>query len=141
MKVKDLYRSLLRLYPVDFREQFSQEMGSIFERRAAERSSKGRIALAVFVAREFLSIMKNACAMRMGPIFTRPGPTPVASPCLPRNLQEAAEQRARAIRNMVACIGKHEFTQARHYSYEEIRLRQLVEQLQSKVPAEGGGTA
>ena len=49
MKLIDLYRVLLLLYPADFRQQFSEEMISVFEQRAGERlanrdSRAGRLA-------------------------------------------------------------------------------------------------
>jgi hypothetical protein len=139
MNISGLYRSLLRLYPADFREQFSQEMCSVFERRAAERSGKGKVAASAFVLREFVNVVKTACAMRMP--RRDDSEIAAASSTPPRNLEEAAEQRAQAIRKMVVCIGKHEFAQARRYSYEEVRLQKLVGQFQSNVPAESGGTA
>jgi hypothetical protein len=41
MGIRDLFRRLLCLYPADFREEFSEEMCRVFERRAEEYSRRG----------------------------------------------------------------------------------------------------
>jgi hypothetical protein len=54
MRVVDLYRGLLFLYPADFRDQFSEEMVSVFQQRAGERPG-----IFSFFAREFSASQKE----------------------------------------------------------------------------------
>ena len=63
MKLSDLYRVLLLLYPADFRTQFSEEMISVFEQRAGERFANRDSQQIVWLAIEFLSIVKGAHTM------------------------------------------------------------------------------
>jgi hypothetical protein len=46
-------------------------------------------------------------------------------------MEEAARQRAAAIRSIVAAIAEHDFVGARRNSDEEVRLAQVLETLQS----------
>ena len=65
MRVVDLYRGLLLLYPDDFRNQFSEEMISVFQQRASERPGTFH-----FFVRELSSIAKGACIMWLAKILT-----------------------------------------------------------------------
>ncbi len=47
----------------------------------------------------------------------------------PLTLAEGAKQRETAIRNMVASIARHDFTNARRYSEEETRLKNFIQDL------------
>jgi hypothetical protein len=76
MRVVDLYRGLLFLYPVSFRNQFSEEMISVFQGRAAERSGTFK-----FFIRSFSSIAKGACIMWLAKILAvnrNPSPSEAA---------------------------------------------------------------
>jgi hypothetical protein len=57
------------------------------------------------------------------------GPELPVTPLL--SMEEAARQRATAIRSMVAAIAEHDFVCARRNSDEEVRLAQALERLQS----------
>jgi hypothetical protein len=130
MRVVDLYRGLLFLYPVAFRAQFSEEMVSVFQQRAGERPG-----IFSFFAREFFSIAKGACTMWLAKILTvnsNPPPSEAADATYsPVNIAEINSRRLTAIRMMVASIAKHDFLNARRYSYEESRLKRALYDLES----------
>ncbi len=44
----------------------------------------------------------------------------------PLSIAEVARLRDAAIRNMVAAIARHDFSNARRYSYEEAHLKNLL---------------
>lgn len=136
MRVVDLYRSMLLLYPAAFRDQFSEEMVSVFQQRAGERPG----ALNFFV-REFFSIGKGACTMWLAKILTlnrNPPPSEAADAiCTPVTITEIKSQRQTAIRMMVASIARHDFPNARRYSNEETRLKLVLRDLETETPAPG----
>jgi hypothetical protein len=140
MRLVDLYRGLLFLYPVAFRDQFSEEMVSVFKQRAGERPG----TLNFFVT-EFSSIAKGACIMWLAKILAvnrNPPPSETADAlCTPVTIAEINSQRQTAIRMMVASIARHDFLNARRYSYEETRLKLVLYDLESGTPAPEGETA
>jgi hypothetical protein len=140
MRLVDLYRGLLLLYPGDFREQFSEEMISVFQQRARERP----VTLS-FSVREFSSIAKGACIMWLVKILTVnriPPPSEAVEAALnPLTIAEINTRRQAAIRMMVASIAKHDFHNARRYSNEETRLQRVLRDLESGTPAPGSKTA
>jgi hypothetical protein len=140
MKALDLYRGLLFLYPGDFRNQFSEEMISVFQQRAGERPETFK-----FFLREFSSIVKGACIMWLAKILTfKRNPSPSEgedATCTPVTVAELTSQRQTAIEKMVASIAKHDFLTARRYSYEEIRLKRILHDLEDGISAPEGSTA
>jgi len=140
MRVVDLYRGLLFLYPVAFRDQFSEEMVSVFQQRAGERPG-----MFSFFAREFFSIAKGACTMWLAKILTvnsNPPPSEAAdATSSPVTIAEINSRRQTAIRMTVASIAQHDFLNARRYSYEETRLKLVLHDLESETPAPEGETA
>jgi hypothetical protein len=138
MRVVDLYRSLLFLYPADFRNQFSEEMICVFQQRAGERPGTFN-----FFVSEFSSIAKGACIMWLAKILTRnPSPSEAAdATCTPVTIAELNRQRQTAIGKMVSSIAKHDFLNARRYSYEETRLSRVLHDLENGTPAPGSETA
>jgi hypothetical protein len=130
MRVVDLYRGLLFLYPEAFRNQFSEEMISVFQRRAGDRPGTFN-----FFVSEFSSIAKGACIMWLAKILTRnPSPSEAAdATCTPVTIAELNSQRQTAIRKMVASIARHDFLNARRYSYEEARLKRILRDLEDGI--------
>jgi hypothetical protein len=133
MRLTNTYQTLLLLYPADFRRQFSAEMLCVFEQRAGERFANGKSATIAFVLGEFFSIVKGAYTMWFARILQinrnhLPSP-PTSSNFEPLTLAEATKQRETAIRNMVASIARHDFTNARRYSEEETGLKNLIQDL------------
>jgi hypothetical protein len=132
MRVVDLYRSVLFLYPADFRNQFSEEMISVFQQRAAERPGAF-----YFFVREFSSIAKGACIMWLAKNLTRhPSPSEATDTTgTTLTISELDNQRQTAIRKMVASIARHDFLNARRYSNEETRLKRVLHDLEKGTPA------
>lgn len=145
MRVSDLYRGLLLLYPADFRKQFSEEMISVFEQRAGEcAANREPVAFAFFVM-EFFGIVKGACIMWLAkvlPANRKPSrPEAAAATVGPMTISELTEQRDAAIKDMVASIAEHDFINARRYSYEEVRLKRLLQDLEDGISVTGSRTA
>jgi hypothetical protein len=129
------YKGLLWLYPVEFRERFSEEMLCVFEQRAVDRFANRKSGF-TFLVTEFSSILKGAYLMWLGRIVSmnrKPVPaqeTGSLSPSL--TLADAIRERDSAIKNMVAAIANHDFSNARHYSEEEVRFKTYIENLQAQ---------
>ena len=138
MRVVDLYRGLLFLYPGDFRNQFSEEMISVFQQRAGERPETFQFFLS-----EFSGIAKGACIMWLAKILTlNPSPSEAEdATSTPVTIAELTSQRQTAIKKMVASIAMHDFLNARRYSYEEVRLKRILRDLEDGISAPGSSTA
>jgi hypothetical protein len=131
MRISNLYRGLLSLYPADFRKQFSEEMFCVFEQRAGERFA--RSAPVGFVLAELSSIVREAYPMWLAKILPvhRHRSDVVAATDASPTLAELMKHRETAIKNMVASIATHDFINARRYSYEAHRLNNLLQNLQN----------
>ena len=130
MKALDLFRGLLFLYPRDFRGQFSEEMITVFQQRLGERPESFK-----FLLWEFFSIAKGACIMWLARIRTlnvNPAPTEAeGASCASVTVAELNRQRQTAIKEMVTSIARHDFLNARRYSYEEVRLKRILRDLEN----------
>jgi hypothetical protein len=130
MRAADIYRCALVFYPREFREQFSEEMISVFEQRAGEHFAGRELAPFAFLLREFFGIMKGAHVMWLSKFLPvdRDGlrPDTSVSSTATVTASEVKLQRDAAIRNMVAAIAEHDFINARRYSYEEMRLKNIL---------------
>jgi hypothetical protein len=139
MTTGDFYRRLLSLYPPEFRQQFSEEMVSVFEQKAGERFADRKSASFAFLLTEFSSVVKGAYLMwltKILPIDRNRSESRPAEPTAPiLSLEQATKQRNIAIRNVVAAIGDHDFLNARRYSDEEVRLKHVQQELQGRPPA------
>lgn len=60
-----LYRHMLRLYPADHREQFEEEMITVFLELEQERGGQGRAAQTWFCLRETAGIIGSALRARL----------------------------------------------------------------------------
>jgi hypothetical protein len=133
-----LYRALLHLYPASFRKQFSEEMICVFEQSAGERLANRKSASFAFLFTEFFGIVRGAAIMWLAQILpshrTPSSSTESDSNDEPLSTAQVANQRDAAIRNMVAAICQHEFNNARRYSYEEARLKRLLEDGERATP-------
>ena len=109
MTTGDFYRRLLSLYPPEFRQQFSEEMVSVFEQKAGERFADRKSASFAFLLTEFSSVVKGAYLMwltKILPIDRNRSESRPAEPTAPiLSLEQATKQRNIAIRNVVAAIG------------------------------------
>ena len=69
-------------------------------------------------------------------------PSEAADPtCTPLTIVELNSQRQTAIRKMVASIAKHDFLNARRYSYEEVPLKRILRDLEDGISVPGISTA
>ena len=131
MKLSDLYRVLLLLYPASFRRQFSEEMISVFKQRAGERFANRDSPPVAWLAIEFLSIVKGAHTMWLTRIlpFHRDSSSSDATEASP-TVAEVSRRRHAAVKAMCEAIAKHDFINARHYSNEETRLKHLLVEME-----------
>jgi hypothetical protein len=133
MTTGDFYRRLLSLYPPEFRQQFSEEMVSVFEQRAGGRLADRKSASFAFLLTEFSSVVKGAYLMWMTKILpidrnrSDSGPAEATTPIL--SVEEVTKQRNIAIRNLAAAIADHDFINARRYSNEEALLKHTLQEL------------
>jgi hypothetical protein len=127
-----VYRALLWLYPFDFRQQFSEEMISVFEQRAGERFANGEAVSFTFLLAEYTGIVKGAYVMWFSKIlaFDRKQ-TSAGTTTSELNLEEAKTLRDLTIRKMVGAIAKHDFVAARRLSDEEAQLKHRIETLEN----------
>jgi hypothetical protein len=109
-------------------------MVSVFEQRAGERFADRRSVPFAFLLTEFSGIVKGAYIMWLGKIFpmdrnrSEAGSALVTTATL--SLEDVTRHRDLAIRKMVTAIADHDFVNARRYSDEEARLKQVLEELQ-----------
>jgi hypothetical protein len=144
MIANSFYRRIIRLYPRDFRQQFSDEMSSVLQQRADDGLTRGKAAATLLFLKETTSIVKGACFMWMAKLFSVSASAKDPLPSEPRptpTLSELAAQRQLAIRQMVAAIAKHNFSAARAEAQEESRLKSLIAKLESEAPTAGTRTA
>ena len=80
MGLASAYRIILRLYPVDYRVRFAQEMQNAFSRTADEYSLLGRAAFVRFILGEFSGLIRCAHAEWMAKMRTDKS---VRGRCLP----------------------------------------------------------
>src|SRR5712691_8654506 len=57
-----LYQSLLRLYPIPYRQQFADEMTTVFREVDADARKKGNFATSKFYLREIAGLFRGAIA-------------------------------------------------------------------------------
>lgn len=133
IKTTTLFRALLWLYPSEFRQDFSQEMISVFEQRAGERFADRGAASFAFLLTEFFAIVKGANIMWFSNILPTRHEQSESGATTTHILsaEEATKLRNQAIEKMVAAIADHDFVKARRYSDEEARLKHVLEELQS----------
>jgi hypothetical protein len=131
MKLSDLYRFLLLLYPASFRRQFSEEMISVLEQRAGERFANRDSLPVAWLAIEFLGIVKGAHMMWLSRIlpFHRDSSSSDATEAS-LTVAEVSRRRHDAIKAMCEAIAKHDFINAREYSNEETRLKHLLVEME-----------
>jgi hypothetical protein len=145
MKLGALYRSLLLLYPAEFRTQFSEEMISVFEQRAGERFANRDSKQVVWLAIEFFSIVKGAHTMWLSSILPIQRNSRSSESALPTEASlttaELTTRRHVAIKAMCAAIARHDFIHARQHSDEEARLKYLLGEMERGISTAKSRTA
>ena len=165
MSVGRAYRTLLRLYPSDYRALFVPEMQNAFEQAAEERRLRSKPAFIRFLLGEFIGLLTGAIAEWIAKLTTdnsvrgrclpdlrmmRPPGVPrelwFAGACLsagqgslPDEVIEAQARISMLIQRTVHAIANHDFPGARRYSYEERQARDELRRLQEKYDIDDSG--
>ena len=163
MSAAQAYRTLLRLYPRDYRARFALEMQNAFERAAEEHRRSGIPVFLRFLLGEFIGLFEGAGAEWIAKLTTDRS---VRGRCLPdvrmmrppgvsRELwfagpnlghgqasvrDEVAQAEARIsmlIERTVHAIANHDFPGARRYCYEELQARDELRGLRQKYHTDG----
>jgi hypothetical protein len=164
MKFTRAYRTLLRLYPEDYKAMFSAEMLNAFEKATEERRAQGGLILVRFILAELAGLIIGAGVEWIAKLTTdkalrgqclpdlrmmRPPGVPhevwFASACMSSGqsvamdeMIEAKEKIAVLIRGMVHAIANHDFPGARSYSYQERETREHLRLLEEKYTGSRG---
>jgi hypothetical protein len=160
-----IYRTLLRLYPGDYRAVFAVEMGNAFDRVAEDHRPLGRPAFLRFLVSEFSGLFISIGAEWVAKWTTdssvrgrclpdlrmmRPPGVPrelwFAGACLsgghsplPDEVMEARALISVLIQRTVHAIANHDFPGARRYSREERQARGELRRLQEKYNLDDSG--
>src|SRR5687767_6437652 len=59
-----VYRMLLRLYPIDYRAEFANEMLAVFAQQAADKRRDGLLRYLEFLVHEYVGVLVNAAKER-----------------------------------------------------------------------------
>lgn len=158
MSLVRAYRTLLRLYPNDYRTQLATEMSTAFEQAIGERRRQPGSAFVRFLLGEFTDLLIGAGTEWIAKLTTdssvrgrcmpdfrmmRPPGVPrelrfaatclnVSHPSLPHEVMEAQERIAMLVNRMVDAIANHDFAGARRYSFEERQARDELHLLREK---------
>jgi hypothetical protein len=131
MNLTRIYRSLLRFYPKDQREQFGAEMEAVFRQAAEEHRSRSAAVYGWFAIREFAGLMGGAATAWFERIAHRPpAGRSITEPLLLSNDPREVERIVRvSIERMVYAIAHHQFIEARFYSLVERKARARLDEL------------
>ncbi|HYL35758.1 MAG TPA: hypothetical protein VEV17_07595 [Bryobacteraceae bacterium] len=154
MRVGSVYGVLLSLYPRDYREWFSREMRTAFEKASEEHRAQGRAAYAGLVLAEFGGLLFGAAAEWIAKWTTnsslrgrtlpdlrnmRPVGVPrdvwfagAGADAPPDELLEAEKRTEFLVSRIVHAIASHDFEGARSYSFEESQARENLRQLHER---------
>ncbi|HTS32195.1 MAG TPA: hypothetical protein VMH81_40270 [Bryobacteraceae bacterium] len=153
-----IYRTLLRLYPNDYRALFAAEMSRAFRQAAEERRRQCGPAFVGFLLSELAGLLIGASAEWISKWTTdrsvrgrslpdlrmlRPPGVPrevwFAGACLsapdtslPEELIDARNRVSLLVQRMVYAIANHDFPGARRYSNEERQARAQLRRLEER---------
>jgi hypothetical protein len=123
------YKFMLLLYPRGHRDQFAEEMLSVFEEAFDERHGQGWSWSVRFAFAELAGLIGGAA----GSWFDRkPAPEVLAASPLPLELIEAQQRVDSNVAGMVHAIANHQFERARVLSNEERLARENLRILLEK---------
>lgn len=163
MNLPKAYRTLLRLYPSDYRARFALEMLTAFKQTAEQRRLQSSPAFMRFFIGEFIDLLLGAGAEWIAKLTTdnsirgrclpdlrmmRPPGVPqevwFAGACpharevfVPDELMAAQDRISMLIHRTVHAIANHDFPGARRYSGEELKARDELRRLQEKYNIDG----
>jgi hypothetical protein len=133
------YRFCLLLYPRQHRDQFAEEMVSVFEEARNERHYQGWAWYFRFAFAEFNGLIAGAAGAWLDQ--PREAPVPAQNPArgwMPRELAEAQERVDANIAAMVHAIANHQFERARVLANQEREARENLRVLREKYSDEYG---
>ena len=131
--MKRAYSFLLLLYPREHRDQFAEEMISVFEEARSECRHQGWNWYVRFSFAEITGLIAGAAGCWLGKRPAREaaianGPEST----VPQELVEAQQRVDRNIAGMVHAIANHQFERARTHSDQERQAREHLRLLQRK---------
>jgi hypothetical protein len=131
--MRQAYKFLLLLYPREHRDQFAEEMTSVFEEARNQRHYQGWVWYVRFSFAEITGLIAGAAGCWFG---KRPAPEAAIAngpeSTLPQELVEAQQRVDRNIAGMVHAIANHRYERARIHSDEERQARENLRLLQKK---------
>jgi hypothetical protein len=129
-KMKRAYKTLLWLYPADYRALFAAEMLHTFEKAAEECRARRPGRFVKFVFAELVGLVTGAAAEWIAKLTTDAS---VRGRCLSRQDKVADTEKriAITIEQMVHAIANHDFPKARFYSDREREKREQLLRLRS----------
>jgi hypothetical protein len=138
MNIQRVYRMLLRLYPKEFREQFSEEMFEVFRQKAHDLTAGRGVMFASFVFREFIGLPVGAAGAWIGgimlvkkyfvvsiPILSQHFPKPTAEEA-GLSMAELQQRHDEIQATMFQAAANHDFIAARSYEAQVGRLHLLL---------------
>jgi hypothetical protein len=125
------YRFCLLLYPRQHRDQFAEEMLSVFDEASAERREHRWTWYLRFAFAEVTGLVAGAAEAWFA---AKPAAEVRTAPCsnLPQELVEAQQRVDANIAGMVHAIANHQFERARNHSDAERRARESLRVLREK---------
>lgn len=158
MNWERVYRTLLRLYPYDYRARFAAEMLNAFEQAFGECRRQAALTLVCFFVRELIHLLFGAGSEWIAKLSTDnsvrgrclpdlrmmrpPGVSRelwfagtcvnIRESCLPDEVTKAQERMEALINRIVHAIANHDFPAARRYSCEERDARDELCRLKEK---------
>jgi len=137
--MKRAFRFCLLLYPRQHRDQFADEMLSVFEEARNERHYQGWVWYFRFAFAEFNGLIAGAAGAWLNQLHQAPVPAqPPARSWQPQELVEAQQRVDANIAAMVHAIGNHQFERARQLSNQERDARENLRLLREKYNDEYG---
>src|SRR4051794_33020736 len=135
--MRRIYKSILQLYPAEFRAAFSPEMIGTFEQALADHKQVGMLTYLWFSVGEFAGLLKGSLVQHLAKLAAKN--SYITSRCalqphtgLSCEIMEAQRHLEHLLRSMEFAIAHHNFPKARYYSQEERITRAGLQQLISR---------
>jgi len=123
--MKQLWKTLLWLYPKAHREEFAAEMETVFDQASEAHRLRGWLPYTRFAIREMCGVLAGAAAAW---VADGRGVIAINMPDKPETTQTAIEANLRLMEHAIAT---HQFEKARFYSHYDLQLRERLKQHQT----------
>jgi len=133
--MKRTYAFFLLLYPREHRDQFAEEMTSVFEEARNQRHHRGWAWYARFALAEMIGLIAGAAGAWLSQATKPSSEISVASEAqnaLPPDLLKAQQRVDLITAAMVRAIANHQFEKARVHSNQEREARENLRLLREK---------